>query len=127
MDLQPSTYYKIRRKIYSKNIEQTYTYLGIQIGITATADNKIIIKDMTDKLTYLSKALLKPQQRLILLTQHLIPSLLHKLTFTDTKLRTLNGLDCLVRNFTRRWLRLPKDTSLCVFHVYSMHLGGREA
>ena len=67
-------------------------------------------------MTNLSKAALKPQQKLDLLKVHLIPSLLHQLVFTYTTLVSIKAIDRVIRAFVRRWLRLPKDTNLAVFH-----------
>ena len=66
-----------------------------------------------------SKSTLKPKQKLFMLTNHLIPSMFHMLTFSNVYLNSLKTMDISIRSFVRRWLRLPSDTSLGVFYAPS--------
>ena len=66
--------------------------------------NNNIVNNITAKLIYISKALLKPQQRMHLLKYHLIPSILHQMIFTNITLSSLKTID------------MPKDTNFAVFH-----------
>ena len=82
--------------IKALNIEDTYRYLGFNIGdnIWITKIIQLMVNDdLTSKLLAISKSTLKPQQKLFMLTNHLI--------------------------FVRHWLRLPSDTSLGVFYAPS--------
>ena len=97
-------------------IDDTYKYLGIEIGPIDNKNNTIVI-ELTSKLISISKALLKPQQKLDILKSYLLPSLLHRLTFSNIYLYSLKTMDRSIRSFVRRWLRLPKDTSLGVFYA----------
>ena len=54
-----------------------------------------------------------------MLKNHLIPSMLHTLTFSNVYLNSLITMDRSIRAFVRRWLRLPSDTSLDVFYAPS--------
>ena len=63
-------------------IDDTYKYLGIEIGPIDNKNNTIVI-DLTSKLISINKALLKPQQKLDILKSYLLPSLLHRLTFSN--------------------------------------------
>ena len=62
----------------------------------------------------ISKSTLKPQQKLFMLKNHVISSMLHTLTFSNVYLNSLKMMDRSIRSFVRRWLRLPSDTSLGV-------------
>ena len=52
-----------------------------------------------------------------MITKYLLPSLLHMLTFSNIYLNSLKTMDRSIRSFVRRWLRLPKYTSLGVFYA----------
>ena len=98
------------------SIDETYKYLGIPIGPIDNRNNNIV-NNITAKLINISKALLKPQQRMHILKYHLIPSILHQMVFTNITLSSLKTIDRRFRSFVRRWMRLPKDTNLAVFHA----------
>ena len=65
------------------SIEETYKYLSIPICPIDNRNNNIV-NNITAKLIFISKALLKLQQRMHLLKYHLIPSILHQIVFTIT-------------------------------------------
>ncbi|KAF5402236.1 hypothetical protein PHET_03884 [Paragonimus heterotremus] len=79
----------------------------LPIKLTAKAIN------MLDSLT---KAPLKPYQRLEILKAILIPKLKFELVVGNAHRNTLRKLDRLVRDKIRTWLRLPKDTTLAFMH-----------
>ena len=99
------------------SIDEIYKYVGIPIGPIDNRNNKIRNNNSTAKLIYISKALLKPQQRMHLLIYHLIPSILHQMVFTNITLSSVKIIDRRFRSFIRRLMRLPKDTNLTVFHA----------
>ena len=71
----------------------------------------------------MTKARLKPAQRVYILRTHLIPRYQHCHTLGKTTKKSLKYLDVLIRGAVRSWLRLPKDTSLGVFYA-SCRIGG---
>ena len=71
----------------------------------------------------ISRAPLKPCQRLFILKKHLLPSLVHGITFDKTALKALKAADVAIRGALRRWLRLPKDTTNAFLHA-SVKFGG---
>ena len=58
----------------------------------------------------ISKAPLKPQQRLYIVSCHLVPMILHQLTLTTS-------------SAVRSWLKLPKDTSIGFLHAKTVDSG----
>lgn len=68
-------------------------------------------------LAELSKAPLKPYQRLEILKTFAIPKLTHELVLGNAHRNTLRKMDVLVRTAVRGWLRLPKDTPLGYLHA----------
>ncbi|KAL7053474.1 hypothetical protein AAHC03_027109 [Spirometra sp. Aus1] len=69
---------------------------------------------MLDEIT---RAPLKPQQRIALLKRHCVPKLLHALVLGTAHRNTLKRLDTQVRQSVRRWLKLPADTPVSFFHA----------
>lgn len=65
----------------------------------------------------ITKARLKPQQRLTVLTKYLIPKYLHALVLGRLHKRSLEKLDVLTRAAVRRWFHLPNDLPLGFFHA----------
>ena len=88
-------------------------------------DNNSINDNLASKLLAISKSIdleytLTPQQILFILKNHLLPSMLHTITFSNVLyLNSLNTMDRSILLFVRIWLRLPSDTSLGVFYAPS--------
>ncbi|KAG8170643.1 hypothetical protein JTE90_011561 [Oedothorax gibbosus] len=68
-------------------------------------------------LVMLAKAPLKPQQRLFLLREHLLPKLLHLSVLSRIRIGVLNKVDRVVRAFLKKHLDLPHDTINAFFHA----------
>lgn len=65
----------------------------------------------------LTKAPLKPQQRLRLLRDHLLPRYYHRWVVGSVTAKKLKGVDIMLRAAIRRWLRLPHDVPAGYFHA----------
>lgn len=65
----------------------------------------------------LTKAPLKPQQRMFALRVMVLPGLYHLLTLGNTTLSKLKKIDTMVRGVVRKWLGLPNDTPNAYFHA----------
>ena len=102
-------------------ITAAYRYLGIDIGITNGILNTS--SDLQARLNYVTKARLKPAQRVYILRTHLILRYQHCHTLAETTKKSLKYLDVLIRGAVSSWFRLPKDTSLGVFYA-SCRIGG---
>lgn len=70
-----------------------------------------------DYLNRISKAKLKPQQRVKVLKQYLIPKFQHALVLGRIHKRSLERLDVSNRAAVRKWLHLPHDLPLGFFHA----------
>lgn len=79
--------------------------------------------DSTALLGALTRAPLKPQQRLKALRCFLVRPFYHGLILGRANFGRLRGLDMQVRAAVRRWLRLPGDTAMGFFHA-SVRDGG---
>lgn len=93
-----------------------WKYLGVIFTPEGTAQCRPT-EIVTPYLEALTKAPLKPQQRLFALRTMIIPKLYHQLALGTVKIGTLNKTDKLVREALRRWLALPHDTPTAYFHA----------
>jgi len=87
--------------------DDDYKYLGILFGARGRRISYGQI--MEDGISQITRAPLKPQQRLVLLVNHLIPRLQHRLVLGKVYRTQLSRLDQRVRVAVRAWLKLPKD------------------
>lgn len=87
--------------------EESYKYLGILVG----ADGKRCSYGsiLEDGLREIRRAPLKPQQRLFILCNHLIPKLIHRLVLGKVYRTQLERMDTAVRVAAKSWLRIPSD------------------
>lgn len=98
------------------SIDDAYRYLGTYATLGKTIPDSY--RTLLDGLHELSRAPLKPQQRMYLLRVHLIPSLFHQLGLGDSVTKGMLGrLDRLVRKFVRQWLKFPKDAPIPLFYA----------
>ncbi|KAJ8868049.1 hypothetical protein PR048_031858 [Dryococelus australis] len=68
------------------------------------------LRELEEPLRRISEAPLKPHQRMEILSNFLMPSLIHQLSFA----RVSMGI---IKASVRRWLKLPKDIALGIFHA----------
>ena len=90
-------------------------YLGVPLSLMRTRAD--IAGKLAEGLGNISSAPLKPQQRLLILNNHLIPSLYHQLVLTASSKKYLKWLDRSVRAAVRSWLKLPHDSPKAFFHA----------
>ncbi|VDK41074.1 unnamed protein product, partial [Dibothriocephalus latus] len=94
----------------------TFRYLGVPFSYRG----KLVVRHhsvLHDMLTEITKAPLKPQQRMTLLKRHCVPKLLHELVLGAVHRATLKRLDVQLRQAVRRWLKLPTDTPVSFLHA----------
>ena len=84
------------------NIVDTYRYLGIQAGPKGL--RRTCGESLRTALDRLTRAPLKPQQRMYMLRCHLLPGLYHSLVLGEITAGSLEQLDRTVRAAVRRWL-----------------------
>ena len=89
--------------------------LGVPLSPMRTSPD--VAGKLEEGLGHISRAPLKSQQRLFILTNNLIPSLYHQLVLTTTSKKYLKWLDRSIRAAVRSWLKLLKDTPKAYFHA----------
>ena len=114
--VNPMPYIKLQSEdIGARDVSQSYKYPGIEIGVRQQPAS---IRDEIQKsLHSISRASIKPCQRLNILKVHLLPSLVHKHTFDEVTLGSLNSADYAIRGVTKHWLHLPKDIPKPFYHA----------
>lgn len=109
-------------KLPALGVRDTWKYLGIHLdsrGRTTPSLHKLPL--WLDRIT---KAPLKPQQRLEILRQYIIPRLLHTLHLGSAlSSKFLLETDNSIRKTVRRWLRLP-TSSPTAFIYAPVKMGG---
>lgn len=91
-----------------------WTYLG---GMYQGAREYASVPPLATAIRQLTKAPLKPQQRLRLLRDCLLPRYYHRWIIGSITSKILKEMDVLVRAAVRRWLRLPHDVPAGYFHA----------
>jgi len=96
------------------DLKSMWKYLGVQFEGPALQTGTTTLVEELAKLT---RAPLKPQQRLIVLREFLIPSHQHAWVLGRFNKRYFRKLDVQVREKVRGWLRLPHDVPIGFFHA----------
>lgn len=99
-----------------------WTYLGCRYqGAREFAHDP----PLAQAIEQMTRAPLKPQQRLRLLRDCLLPRYYHRWVVGTVSAKTLKGMDVIVRTAVRRWLRFPHDVPAGYFHA-PIQSGGLE-
>ncbi|MGL5118744.1 MAG: hypothetical protein ACRC7H_05930, partial [Plesiomonas shigelloides] len=118
MLLTPAHYTTEGGRIAPMGMEDSQRYLGLsfnwkgKVTPTRTLDLEMMLAEIR-------AAPLKPQQRLMLTRDFMIPPLIHGLVVGHAHRNTLKRMDVMIRRAVQEWLRLPKDTSLGLLHAPS--------
>lgn len=97
------------------SVSDTVQYLGIQFNFKGRCP-VTYIDSLNNYLEEISRAPLKPQQRIKILRDNLLPRLLYPLTLGVVHKNTLKSMDRTIHAAIRKWLRLPADTPLAYLH-----------
>ena len=115
--IDPKITFQIRgRAIPTLRRSSEWVYLGVPFTPEGRVLNNIR-STLDTKLAKLTKAPLKPQQRLWILRNSVIPSMLYLLTTGAIHIGTLRAMDKNIRQAVRRWLNLPPDCVNAYFHA----------
>ena len=86
--------------------------VGVKVGVDRNQERKQLYEDCTNEMSSmllnLSRAPLKPTQRIQILKVHLLPKLDHRLALSPVNKGLLERLARLVRREVIRWLHLPR-------------------
>ena len=91
-------------------------YLGLKFTAAGIVPDSLKI---VEQITELTKAPLKPAQRMHILRTNVLPGALHLLALGVHRRGTLRRVDQQVRAAVRAWLYLPKDIPVCVHFFFS--------
>ena len=118
--LTENTFSVGKKKLRQVSCVERWRYLGVDFDSSGSAT---LEHEVSKALNNISKAPLKPQQRLEIVRGHLVPKFLHSLvlgTVSDSRLRML---DVQIRGAVKKWMRLPADVPLGYFYA-SVRDGG---
>ena len=73
--------------------------------------------DLDQELKRISRAPLKPQQRLKVLRSFLVPRWYYKLSLSRINITTLREMDKNIRGYVKKWLNMPKDIPISYIHA----------
>ena len=111
----PDKYFTVSgSRLQTRKLLDLWSYLGVQFEGSRVKSGDA---NLRDDLRRLSKAPLKPHQRLKILTTVLLPRHYHVWSLGRLTLGYLKKLDKQVREAVRSWLRLPKDVPIGKFHA----------
>lgn len=111
-----TTFQCLGRKLPALSRTSEWKYLGVPFTPQGRSTSEPVAK-LQEAINILSKAPLKPQQKLFGLRVMVLPGLYHELTLGRTKIGTLKKLDTLTRVTVRRWLNLPHDCVSAYVHA----------
>lgn len=92
--------------LHAIGIVETWKYLGIHFTGSKTTER---VNSLADDLEMISRAPLKPQQRLKILSVVAVPKHLHTLVLGRTTGQKLIEMDGMIRRYVKKWLRFPHD------------------
>ena len=98
-------------------VKEQCKYLGIHYTPLGAVDPRESVSKLRLALTSLSKAPLKPQQKVVMLRTHLIPRFLHSFTYTECYPKLLGQQDRLIRRWLKTTLKLPASLSSDFFYL----------
>lgn len=98
-------------------VKEQCTYLGVHYTPLGAVDPRASVSKLRLALTSLSKAPLKPQQKVVMLRSHLIPRFLHSFTYTECYPKCLSQQDRLIRRWLKTTLKLPASLSSDFFYL----------
>ena len=94
-----------------------YGYLGIMLEVGGSKMRSSMRKELLQGLNNITRAPLKPHQRMLILRKFLVPRILHELVLAPVGDGWLRWLDTALRANVHLWLKLPNDTPVCFFHA----------
>ena len=94
-----------------------YGYLGIMLGAGGAKVRSSLREELLQGLNNITRAPLKPHQRMVILRKFLVPRFLQELVLAPVGDGWLRCLDTTLRANVCRWLKLPNDTPVAFFHA----------
>ena len=96
--------------------EETWVYLGIEFSAEGRR-SRPLASQLSPLLQRLTKAPLKPQQRIYALKTTALPKIYYHMALGRITISELQRVDKMVRATVRQWLALPNDTPVGYFHA----------
>lgn len=94
-------------------ILDVWKYLGVRFVGSKLEGARV---SLSKELELITRAKLKPQQRVQVLTMALLPKHLHALVLGRVAITKLRDLDNEIRKYIRKWLKMPTDVPLAYLY-----------
>jgi hypothetical protein len=105
-----------KKPIQLLGIDKSCRYLGVQFTPLGAVDPRVPVSALKAALASLTKASLKPQQKVVMLRSYLIPRFIFAFTHTECYPKLMGQQDRLIRRWLKERLRLP--ASVCSEFFY---------
>ena len=102
-------------KVKALKVGESYKYLGLKLSLGKCVSNTV--KDLDVMLQNITRSVLKPQHKLAILRSHAIPKVEYALDLGESSKGILRDCDRHIRRAVRKWVHLPKDVPISLFHV----------
>ncbi|CAI2738299.1 unnamed protein product [Dicrocoelium dendriticum] len=116
--LAPIVYRLEEESLLLMEVDTVVRYLGLEFSWRGKTGG-LIGQELVTYLNRITRAPLKPCQRMEILLIFLVPEFLHQLVLQTVKRRVLRRLHVQIRGAVRRWLKLPKDAVNGLLHTPS--------
>ena len=98
-------------------IDTLCRYLGVQFTPLGAIDPRVSVSALKAALGSLTKASLKPQQKVVMLRTYLIPRFIFAFTHTECYPKLMGQQDRLIRRWLKKTLRLPGSVCSEFFYL----------
>ena len=103
------------RRNYSSNGSNAILQISWIADLLQGGESNVLPK-LRSQLESIDRAPLKPQQRLFIIKQNVIPATYHQLVLGKVSKGLLKGLDCEIRRSLRKWLKLTHNSPNSYFY-----------
>ncbi|CAF1531408.1 unnamed protein product [Adineta steineri] len=98
-------------------VDKSCRYLGVQFSPLGAVDPRVTVSAIKSALSSLSKAPLKPQQKVVMLRTYLIPRFIFAFTHTECYPKLMGQQDRLIRRWLKETLKLPPSVCSDFFYL----------
>ena len=101
----------------SLGVHEPFKYLGLTYTLSRGFYNKSHLGTLIDSVRRVRRLSLKPQQKVVLAMQYVVPSFAHRMTIDLPSAAALKNVDRALRGEIKKMLHLPQSVTDCVFYA----------
>ena len=107
------------RALRSLGVHEPFQYLGLTYTLSRGFYNKTHLGTLMDSVRRVRRLSLKPQQKVVLAMQYVVPALAHRMTIDLPSTTALRNVDRALRGEIKKILHLPQSVTDCVSVSYT--------